>query len=223
MTPLDSTSPTGCPECLQRRRELDVALERVARLEGQVVGLEAQVKELLLQIQRNSSNSSTPPSANPPDAPKPLPKPPTGRRPGGQTGHRGHHRTRLPASRVNEIVAYIPSVCTACHSSLPSDRGPNDPEPAWHQVAEIPKLAAIVTEHQAHARTCPGCGAQPGRHPRRGPRPCLRAATGGDHELPQRPLPSRANARSRSSSRPSIRSRSRWGRSSPSSSRPAPP
>jgi transposase len=146
-----SPQNTECPGCLRLRRELDAALARIAVLE-------AQVKELLLQLQRNSSNSSTPPSANPLDAPKPVPKPPTGRRPGGQTGHRGHHRVRLPSSRVNEIVTYLPTVCTACHTPLPIDPGPNDPQPAWHQVAELPRQAAIVTEHQAHSRTCPCCG-----------------------------------------------------------------
>ena len=40
----------------------------------------------------------------------------------------------------------------------PPKPGPGDPEPTWHQVAELPPLAAIVTEHQGHARTCPCCG-----------------------------------------------------------------
>jgi transposase len=151
MISLESTPIIACPECVKLRRELDVAL-------AQIAVLEAQVKELALQIQRNSSNSSTPPSANPLDAPKPTAKPPTGRKPGGQVGHRGHHRVRLPANRVNAIVTYVPSVCTGCHTPLPSEPGPNDPEPSWHQVAELPRLAAVVTEHQAHARTCPGCG-----------------------------------------------------------------
>ena len=49
------------------------------------------------------------------------------------------------------------------YADRPSSRfseqpGPNDPEPSWHQVADLPKLAAIVTEPQAHARTCPACG-----------------------------------------------------------------
>ena len=35
---------------------------------------------------------------------------------------------------------------------------PDDPEPTWRQVAEIPDLAAEITEHQGHARTCPCCG-----------------------------------------------------------------
>ena len=147
----DSTPITGCPECVTLRREHDVATARI-------VVLEAQVQELLIQIRRNSSNSSTPPSANPLDAPKPPGKPPTGRKPGGQTGHRGHHRVRLPADRVDAIVTYVPSVCTGCHSALPGEPGPDDPEPSWHQVAELPKLAAVVTEHRAHARTCPKCG-----------------------------------------------------------------
>ncbi len=146
-----SPESTECLGCLRLRRELDAALARIAVLE-------AQVRELLAQLQRNSSNSSTPPSANPLGAPKPVAKRPTGRRPGGQTGHRGHHRVRLPADRVDEIVTYVPSICTGCQAPLPIDPGPGDPEPTWHQVAELPKQAAIVTEHQAHSRTCPCCG-----------------------------------------------------------------
>lgn len=142
---------TECPECVRLRRELDAALARIAVLE-------AQVRELLAQLQRNSTNSSTPPSANPPGAPKPVIKRPTGRRRGGQTGHHGHFRLRLPVHRVNEVVIHRPERCVACHSPLPIESGSDDPEPAWHQVAELPKLAAIVTEHQAHARLCPECG-----------------------------------------------------------------
>ena len=41
---------------------------------------------------------------------------------------------------------------------MPAEPSPGDPEPTWHQVAEIPDLAVIVTEHQGHARTCPCCG-----------------------------------------------------------------
>jgi transposase len=41
---------------------------------------------------------------------------------------------------------------------LSAEPGPDDPEPAWHQVAELPVLAAVITEHQGHARTCPCCG-----------------------------------------------------------------
>ena len=30
-------------------------------------------------------------------------------------------------------------------------------QPVWHQVAELPPVATIVTEHQGHGRRCAGC------------------------------------------------------------------
>lgn len=151
MNPNPLTTATDCPHCARLRHELDLALARI-------VVLEAQLQDLLAQLRRNSSNSSMPPSADPPGAPKPTAKTPTGRRPGGQPGHRGQHRVRLDPDRVDAVVDYVPTACTACDAALPDQPGPDDPEPAWHQVAELPRMAAVVTEHRAHARTCPGCG-----------------------------------------------------------------
>jgi len=124
----------------------------------QIADFQAELHELRSQLKRNSSNSSSPPSADPPGAPQPVIKSPTGRKPGGQSGHPGHHRHRLPPERVHTIVPYLPTICAHCQAPLPAEPGPGDPEPTWHQVAELPELAALITEHQGHARTCPGCG-----------------------------------------------------------------
>src|SRR6266852_3817634 len=133
-----------CPGC----REL---LKRVAELE-------AKLRELEARLGQNASNSSIPPSANPPQAPPPVVKKPTGRKPGGQPGHSAHLRARLPAERLTEpIVHYHPKVCEACQHQLPAAPGPDDPEPRWHQTVELPEIPVQITEHQAHARTCP-CG-----------------------------------------------------------------
>ena len=148
-SPIDPTP--DALRCVELQLQLDAALARITQLE-------AQVRELLLRLQQNSSNSSTPPSANPPHAPRPPAKPPTGRKPGGQPGHRGHHRHRLPPERVDRFEHYYPDVCAGCQATLPLQAGPDDPKPSWHQVAELPVTAAIVTEHQAHSRTCPCCG-----------------------------------------------------------------
>lgn len=149
----DPSPATGaaCPECAKLRAALDQALEQIARLK-------AELHELRCQLSRNSSNSSSPPSADPPGAPKPVAKTGSGRQPGGQPGHPGSHRRRLPPERVQDIVSYVPSTCTRCQAPLPERPAPGDPEPSWHQVAELPPLAAIVTEHRGHARTCPCCG-----------------------------------------------------------------
>jgi transposase len=83
---------------------------------------------------------------------------PTGKKPGGQLGHPAHLKRRLPPERVNDIVPFVPSHCDRCHEPLPPHPGPDDPEPTWHQIAELPKMAAHVTEYQGHFRTCPCCG-----------------------------------------------------------------
>jgi transposase len=149
----DGASPpvVVCPECVTLRALLETALQRIAELE-------AEVRDLRGQLARNSSNSSTPPSADPPGAPKPVVKLPTGRKPGGQPGHTGHHRQRLPAERVHHVIRHVPTTCLRCHSPLPDEPASHDPEPQWHQVAELPEIAAVVTEHQGHSRTCPECG-----------------------------------------------------------------
>jgi transposase len=135
--------------------ELRTALDEARKL---IADLQAELHEVRAQLNRNSSNSSSPPSVDPPGAPKPVVKTPTGRKPGGQRGHRGHHRHRLPPERVDTIVPHVPTACDHCQAPLSVEPGPGDPEPTWHQVAELPELAARITEHQGHARTCPGCG-----------------------------------------------------------------
>ena len=115
--------------------------------------MEAIVRDLLAQLGRTASNSSVPPSANPPAAPKPVVKEPTGRAPGGQPGHASCVRVRLPADRVQQVIDHVPTTCRRCQHPLPAEPGPTDPPPTWHQVAELPPVTAIVTEHRGHTRT----------------------------------------------------------------------
>jgi transposase len=151
MSDLPPIPGTACPECEELRAALKAAQEQIARLQ-------VELHELRCQLNRNSSNSSSPPSADPPGAPKPVIKTKSGRKPGGQPGHPGSHRLRLPPDRVQKIVPYVPTICSRCQAPLPERPAPGDPEPTWHQVAELPPLAALITEHQGHARTCSGCG-----------------------------------------------------------------
>ena len=147
-----------CPGCRDRDEIILEFRTTVAKLQARVAELEQQVRELHARLNQNSSNSSCPPSTDPPQTPKRPSKEPTGRKPGGQPGHPGHARTRLPPDRVNQIVDYWPSVCGRCRAALPKAPQADDPEPAWHQVAEIPLLPAMVTEHQAHGSRCSACG-----------------------------------------------------------------
>src|SRR5262249_43418089 len=131
---------------------------RIAALQERVHALEAEVRDLRARLGQNARNSSLPPSSNPADAPKPVVKQPTGRQPGAQPGHPAHLRRRLPPERLSRVIRFVPRHCERCQVPLPAQAGPNDPEPSWHQVAELPELAAQVTEYQGHFRTCPDCG-----------------------------------------------------------------
>src|SRR5713101_7886657 len=139
---------SSCQGCLERD-------QRIAALEARVHELEAKVRQL---AGRNASNSSTPPSANPPGAPKPVKKEPTGRKPGGQPGHCAQTRVRLPQEMVTKSKHFVPPSCEKCQHALPAQAGPNDREPLWHQVVELPEKPVAVIEYLAHARTCPDCG-----------------------------------------------------------------
>jgi transposase len=144
-------SESICPGCVQRDALIVTLRQRVA-------DLERQVQDLQQRLGINASNSSIPPSANPPAAPPPVVKRPTGRKSGGQPGHKGHQRVRLPAQRVRHVIPLIPSHCEACHAALPQQPSATDPDPVWHQFAELPKVQAVITEFQGHARTCLCCG-----------------------------------------------------------------
>jgi transposase len=147
-----------CPGCLERDERIRALERHVADLEQRVRDLEAQLREALARLGTNATNSSVPPSANPPDAPKPVTKAATGKKSGAQPGHTAHLKRRLPPERLRRTVPFVPQRCERCQEPLPPKARPNDPEPTWHQVAELPEMAAQVTEYQGHYRTCPCCG-----------------------------------------------------------------
>jgi len=56
-------------------------------------------------LSRQSSNSSKPPSSDAPGTPRQAKKP-TGRRAGGQPGHKKHERALLPPEQVQHVVEF---------------------------------------------------------------------------------------------------------------------
>ena len=127
---------------------------RIAELMAKVEALTARVAELEARLGQNSSNSSRPPSSDGPGT-KRQPKKPTGRRPGGQFGHKKHERVLLAPEQVRRFVDVVPEECRGCQRQLKGE----DKTPRRHQVVEVPPLSAVVTEYRCHALRCTGCGA----------------------------------------------------------------
>jgi Family of unknown function (DUF6444)/zinc-finger binding domain of transposase IS66 len=129
-----------------------------AALRAENTVLQERVRQLETRLGQNSSNSSRPPSTDPPQAP-PRPKAwSSGRKRGGQPGHRGAFRALLRVEQVDEIVAVVPERCRHCGQSFPEPAGRRRGRVWRHQVVELPPLAVRVTEYQMRVRRCPACG-----------------------------------------------------------------
>jgi len=115
--------------------------------------LDARVSELEARLNKTPRNSSLPPSTEHPHA-KPAPqREKSGKKPGGQPGHRKCERALIPHEQCHEVKSVVPETCRRCGEPL---RG-RDPEPLRHQVWDIPLIRPLVTEYQLHRLTCPGC------------------------------------------------------------------
>ncbi len=125
-----------------------------------IAELEARVRELEHWMGKNSSNSSKPPSTDAPGAPAPArPPTPSGRKPGGQPGHPPARRPTIPEDQVDQFVHLYPEACGNCGRGFSSQPPPQTPVWQTHQFVEVPAVSAEVTEVQAHALECAGCGA----------------------------------------------------------------
>ena len=118
--------------------------------------LKEQVAKLQERVNKNSQNSSKPPSSDPPQK-RSYPKPePSGEKKGGQKGHHGRGRKLKPLEEVNRIVKSLPTVCKDCGALLLGE----DSHPERHQVSELPKIKPEIVEYQRHTLDCVVCGAQ---------------------------------------------------------------
>jgi transposase len=128
---------------------------RVTALETIVQRLEATVQHLTERLQQDSRTSSRPPSSDPPQASAKRPRrEPSGRRPGGQPGHKGHTRGVVPVEAVDVVCPVKPERCRRCQHPLSGE----DPHPQRHQVTDILPVQPVVTEYQLQQLVCPMCG-----------------------------------------------------------------
>lgn len=133
-----------------------VIITQIAILREQVARMEGEVERLREQINKNSRNSSKPPSSDGPQTPPKTPGEPSGRKPGGQKGHHGHGRKLKPPEQVQRLVVCKPDRCNECKALLLGE----DPRPQRRQVSELPKIEPEITEYQLHTLTCLACGAK---------------------------------------------------------------
>src|SRR3954451_16628701 len=87
-------------------------LSLVDSLKGRIAELERRVGDLEARLKLNSTNSSRPPSSDPIGFKRKPPTPPSGRKRGGQPGHRrAQRRLSVPPEKVHTTTDCRPSDC----------------------------------------------------------------------------------------------------------------
>jgi transposase len=143
------TRPTSIPQHIWDTLSTDAQ----AVIAGVIGQLEQRIADLGERLNTNSTNSSKPPSSDPPSVKRRPPAAPSGKRRGGQPGHRRHLRTLVPPEQVHETFDCKPAHCRRCGHGLASE----DAHPLRHQVAEIPPIQPTITEYRLHRLHCPRC------------------------------------------------------------------
>ncbi len=144
----------------QQSEQLGQQAEQLGQQAEQLEQLQALVMTLERELGKNSSNSSRPPSSDSPtqrdkNRQKQRRKA-SGRKRGGQPGHKGHARDLVPIEAVDGVEHHFPCECENCWQPL---QNIVCDDPMRHQVTELTGSGGVqVTEHQRHGVRCPGCG-----------------------------------------------------------------
>ncbi len=127
-------------------------LQIIAVLTEEIQDLRAK----LASLQKDSTNSHKPPSADGFNKKRgAIQRGSSGRKPGGQKGHRGKTRIRVEPSEVSKNIDYKPQACDQCGAPF-SERNESSPVER-RQVWEIPEIKPFVIEHLFYQTTC-SCG-----------------------------------------------------------------
>ena len=133
-------------------KTIAMLMEQVETLNNQVETLQEEVKELKARLDKNSRNSSKPPSSDEFIRTKSQRKK-SGKKTGGQKGHKGY--TLQISSNPDKIIVHRNKACRGCGYGLE-----NQPTISVEkrQVYDVPKPRPEVIEHRRETLSCPCCG-----------------------------------------------------------------
>jgi transposase len=146
----------GLTQVMSAIRELNNEIKslqsQVETLSKEKKALSNRVKSLESQVNKNSNNSSKPPSSDGLKKKTKSLRTKSSKKPGGQEGHDG--KTLELSENPDEIIVHTVDKCDICGESL-QDVTPE--RQIIRQVIDIPEIKVKVTEHRAEVKKCPKC------------------------------------------------------------------
>ena len=134
---------------------IDILFALVQQLTAENAALKAEVAELKARLNQNSSNSSKPPSSDGLCKKPPIMREKSGKKPGGQPGHKGSGLI-LPKN-PDKFITHEPSQCATCASNSTCKAARNQIAGRRHEIDV--EIRTHVTEHQQIRVVCPQSGA----------------------------------------------------------------
>lgn len=159
------------PSILALQHTVQGQLDEIDKLKRQIQNLQEQLSHLRLQNfrlnrriaelegqaalpQKDSHNSSKPPSTDPPTCKRTRSlRRPTGRPVGGQPGHPG--QTRRQVEQPDQIIYHRLEQCRTCQAPLADSELVSTQK---RQVIDLPPVKLKVSEHRLEIRRCQRCG-----------------------------------------------------------------
>lgn len=133
--------------------QLEAAITLMQEQIKELQKLEGRLEQLEARLNKNSRNSSKPPSSDSPySKPKRSRKAKSKKRKGGQKGHQGHQQQMLPPTQINQVA---PSRCSCGNR----DFSQQAMTPFYtHQHIELPRTPMDVGHWVLNQCDCPKCG-----------------------------------------------------------------
>jgi hypothetical protein len=142
-----------CPSCVELQHRVEVLERRYSHVLRKFNEAEERIRKLQEQLagsNKDSGNSSKPPSS---DIVKPPKKPSLRRRRGAQKGHPGHERPPFNPDDIDFLQRHAHELCPRCG-------GPVEQLPTPGQVlvqVELAPKPTLVTEHRSGTCRCHAC------------------------------------------------------------------
>src|ERR687893_113400 len=112
--PCGMSDPTPIPEPLWDT----VPPEAQVAIGALLNTLQRRIADPEERVNKDSTNSSKPPSSDPPSVKRRPPAPPSGKGRGGQPGHARHARPLVPPEGLRQVFDCKPPECRRCGDAL---------------------------------------------------------------------------------------------------------